>query len=110
MQSPKKDNEKTALPKEELSATWQALLGLQGSAEQQPLPSEAEEHIEPLTSDPWSSLLHENGMQTVDLQQTHLHHAQGLDQDDSEIEQALDLMREATGKRPIVQENKTKDA
>lgn len=109
MQSPKKDNEKTAQPKEELSATWQALLGLQGPDEQQIPPSEAEEHIEPLASDPWSSLLNENGMQAVDLQQANLHHEHVLGQDDSDIEQALDIMREATGKRPIVKENKTKD-
>lgn len=105
-----KDPKDTTQVDAELSATWQALLGLQGSGEAQTPPVDPTAPVQPLASDPWSSLLNASGMQPVDLQKAHLHDLHTLDSDDPDIEQALNIMREATGQLPKLKEKKTEDA
>ena|SRR5690348_9520587 len=85
----------------ELSEAWRQLLGL----EAQPAPSP--ERLEAalvagtgnqaampiLSHDPWNSLAQEQGIQVVDLQQAHVHKAQA-DDEESDVENALDMMQE----------------
>jgi hypothetical protein len=82
----------------ELSEAWRLLLGLQPS-EQQEGASEVDPtaQVPPVAGDPWSHLLQAQGMQSVDLQKIHLHDLYPEASDD-DVEQALNLMREATGK------------
>jgi hypothetical protein len=110
MQSNEKEQqnsgEEPRLQKEvELSDAFRALLGMQ-ALEAAPQVDPAAQ-VQPLSSDPWSSLLHEQGMQAVDLQKIHLHdlHPAGNDDD---VEQALNIMREATG-QPASQDEKTRE-
>lgn len=100
MQSSNEDKKDAAPPDAELSATWQALLGL----EMKTTKVDPATTVQPLASDPWSSLLNACGMQPVDLQKVHLHNLRTLANDDSDIEHALDIMREATGQLPSVKE------
>jgi hypothetical protein len=74
----------------ELSEAWRQLLGIEaaqtaGAGRQDPVPV--------LRHDPWYSLAHEQGIQVVDLQQTHLHKAQAGGED-SDVEHALNMMQE----------------
>jgi hypothetical protein len=101
MQSSNKDKKNAAQPETELSATWQALLGLGEAKTSKADPAAS---VQPLASDPWSSLLNARGMQPVDLQKAHLHKLRAQAKNDPDIEHALDIMREATGQLPIVKE------
>jgi hypothetical protein len=70
----------------ELSDTWQALLGGRLlNAEQLAALKDA---VPTLESDPWSALLHDKGVEMLDLQQLHLHMS------DQDVEQALQMMQE----------------
>lgn len=116
MQAPKEKNDTKNVvqpePDAELSATWQALLGLPVKGKEKARPNDPTAPVQPLTGDPWNSLVNASGMQPVDLQQAHLHKlraAIGDDQDDHDIENALKIMREATGQLPVINE-KPKDA
>ena len=85
-------------PRPELSEAWRALLGLQSTPapeSEQPLDSSSEVQLQ--ASDPWNTLVHTQGMESVDLQKIRLH-ALHPTENDEDIEHALDLMREATGK------------
>lgn len=81
---------------QELSEAWRLLLGSQSSAAKDGTPSPADPaaQVQPQASDPWSALLHVQGMETVDLQKIRLHelHPAASDED---IEQALNIMQEA---------------
>ncbi len=109
MQSSNKDKKNVAQPEPELSATWQALLGWQAAGEAQTPRADPAASVQSLASDPWSSLLNARGMQPVDLQKIHLHDLRAPASDDHDIENALDIMREATGQLPAV-EKRTGDA
>ncbi len=85
----------------ELSEAWRQLLGLEVQAS--PLPSSLEavkaagadnqEGVPILSHDPWTSLVHEQGIQVVDLQQAHVHKVQ-IAGEESDVEHALDMMQE----------------
>lgn len=109
MQSPKEEGKQKpaeeAGPQQDpqLSETWRALLGLQGSDEPE---GENTARIETLASDPWSHLQQAQGMQPVDLQKIRLHdlHPAASDED---VEHALNIIREATGQlRALDKENR----
>ncbi len=73
----------------ELSDAWLELLGKQTDtfiASNSTIPA--------LESDPWSSLLHSNGVKTVDLQKVH------LPMSDSDMEQLLHRMRDQSAQHP----------
>ncbi|MGH2509693.1 MAG: hypothetical protein ACRDHZ_20125 [Ktedonobacteraceae bacterium] len=118
MQSSDKDKKNAAQPETELSATWQALLGQQASGEAKTPKVDLATPAQPLSSDPWSSLRNAQGMQPVDLQKVHLPNLRASANDDHDIEDALSIMREATGQLPKVEaadqaptvKEKTKDA
>lgn len=114
MQSNEKGQQNSAeeprLPQEtELSDAWRALLGLQASEGKEGAPQvDPAAQVLPLTSDPWSSLLHAQGMQAVDLQKIHLHDLHpALNNDD--VEHALNIMQEAVD-QPASQDEKTREA
>ena len=67
-----------------LSATWLELLG---QSLQRPEVA-SQESIPALESDPWSSLLHAQGTEIVDLQKVSLHMS------DQEVEQLLQRLQE----------------
>jgi hypothetical protein len=79
-------DEHQALPqKQELSETWQELLGYK-QMDKAEAPSQ--EELPALSEDPWIELAHAQGTEVVDLQAIHL---QVSDQD---VEQALQVMQE----------------
>lgn len=114
MQSPNEED-KNNVPAEqrlrqdlELSEAWRTLLGLQPSEQPEGTPEiDPAAQVQPLPGDPWSRLLQAQGMQSVDLQKIHLHDLYPSVSDD-DIEHALNLMREATGKLRSLNE-KTKE-
>lgn len=85
----------------ELSEAWRQLLGLEAQASPlPPVPEMAQaarthnqEGVPVLNGDPWHHLLHEQGIQVVDLQQAHVHKAQ-TGGEESDVEHALDMMQE----------------
>lgn len=83
MQEEKKN---TPVELNELSETWRALLG------DKPLDEERlaalKDAVPSLDSDPWSALLHAQGVEMVDLQQVHLNIS------NQDMEQVLQLMQE----------------
>jgi len=94
--------------KPELGEAWRSLLGLQsaqGTAEGQKVDPAAQ--VQPQASDPWNTLLHAQGMETVDLQKVRLHglHSTARDED---VEQALNIIQEANGQ--VSQEKKSGEA
>lgn len=99
------DLEKKVEQQLELSEAWRQLLGLEAQAS--PLPSSLEalkiagidnqEGVPVLSHDPWNSLVHEQGIQIVDLQQAHIHKAQASGEE-SDVEHALDIMQEQQNK------------
>ncbi len=110
MQAPDQNNksknddlEKKVEQQLELSEAWRQLLGLEAQAS--PLPSsleavktagvDSQEGVPVLSYDPWNSLVHELGVQVIDLQQAHVHKAAG---EESEVEHALDMMQEQENK------------
>ncbi len=70
---------------DELSAVWRELLGGPPPAGNEP---SASAEIPTLKSDPWSSLVHEDGVKVVDLQKNHLRMSDG------DVEQILQRMEE----------------
>lgn len=74
-----------------LSDAWTELLGIH-SLGVQAVPN-ISAVVPPLASDPWSELLHSQGVQVIDLQQVRAHtiHAP---LDDIDLEQALHFMQE----------------
>jgi hypothetical protein len=94
--------EQPLLP-DELSEAWRALLG-QPAQEMQEGAIDAN-LAEPLAGDPWRYLLNAQGMQTVDLQKVHLRDLYP-EASDEDVEHALNLMREATGKLRALNEQK----
>ncbi|MGH2478853.1 MAG: hypothetical protein ACRDHW_04255 [Ktedonobacteraceae bacterium] len=89
-----------AQPEVELSETWQVLLGKNGSGETQTARIDPTAQVQPLSSDPWNALLNARGMQPVDLQKVRAQDLRALANNDPDIEQALNIMREATGQLP----------
>jgi hypothetical protein len=95
------DLEKKVEQQLELSEVWRQLLGLEAQAS--PSPSllgaaqaaemDNQEGVPVLSHDPWNSLVHEQGIEVVDLQQGHVYKAQ-TDDEESDVEHALDMMRE----------------
>lgn len=85
----------------ELSDAWRQLLGMEAQASSllaapnQLIVADAgsEEGVLVLSNDPWTQLIHAQGVQVVDLQQAHLHPAQASVAD-SDVEHALDIMQE----------------
>jgi hypothetical protein len=81
----------------ELNETWRTLLGLQSAAQTEKGDEPGAEEVQPLPADPWSHLINAQGMQAIDLQKIDLHGLlPGAGEDD--VEHALELMRESTGK------------
>jgi hypothetical protein len=74
----------------ELSEAWRTLLGLSD----QPAQADGTNQVQGVSGDPWSNLVHAQGMQAVDLQKVHLHDLHPTTNND-DIEHALDLMQEA---------------
>lgn len=68
----------------ELSPVWQELLG--GRVNEPATPGEI--GIPILESDPWWELLHENGVEIIDLQKKH------LQMSDQDLERVLQIMQE----------------
>ncbi len=99
------DLEKKVEQRLELSEAWRQLLGQEAQAS--PLPSSLEEvksggidnqeGVPVLRHDPWNSLVHEQGIQIVDLQQAHVHKAQATGEE-SDVEHALNIMQEQQNK------------
>ncbi|GAC1359984.1 MAG: hypothetical protein NVS2B12_04600 [Ktedonobacteraceae bacterium] len=86
----KDDQEKqqeVASTQDELSPVWRELLGTFPTQESNPAEPTSIE-IPTLASDPWRSLLHERGVEVVDLQKNLLHMSDG------DVEQMLQRMRE----------------
>lgn len=85
-----KDHDKKKQEYGELSAVWQELLGGKpGDADtEEPAEEEAEAAIPTIESDPWSTLVHAKGVETVDLEKLHLHMSE------QDVEQMLEVMRE----------------
>jgi len=82
MQEEKGKEHQPAQP--ELSPVWQELLG--GRVNDPATPGEM--GIPVLESDPWRELLHEHGVEIIDLQKKH------LQMSDQDVEEALQIMRE----------------
>jgi hypothetical protein len=76
----------------ELSEVWRQLLGLE-TVEVAATRVDNQEAVPILNHDPWNSLTHEQGIQVVDLQKTHVHTAQAGDEE-NDVEHALDMMQE----------------
>jgi|SRR5450759_5111516 hypothetical protein len=99
------DLEKKVEQQLELSEAWRQLLGLEAQASLLPPSLEAvkavgvdnQEGVPVLSYDPWNSLVHEQGVQVIDLQQAHVHKAQ-IAGEESEVEHALDIMQEQENK------------
>jgi len=99
------DLEKKVEQQLELSEAWRQLLGLEAQASPLPPLSEAvkaagvdnQEGLPVLSHDPWNSLVHEQGIQVIDLQRAHVHKAQAAGEV-SEVEHALDMMQEQVNK------------
>ncbi len=91
-----KDNRLQQEP--ELSEAWRALLGLQSTDApgNQDAPDPMAQ-VQPLASDPWSNLIHAQGIESVDLQKIHLHGGRAPHLD-AEVEHALDIMQEEPGR------------
>ena len=70
---------------DELSAVWRELLGGPPPTGNDPSPPA---EIPSLKRDPWSSLVHEQGIKVVDLQKNHLRMSDG------DVEQMLQRMQE----------------
>ena len=94
------DIEKKVEQQLELSEAWRQLLGLEAQASPLPPPGAVKasgidnaESVPVLSSDPWHHLIHEQGIQVVDLQQAHVHSAQTTGEE-SDVEHALDMMQE----------------
>lgn len=73
----------------ELSDAWLELLGKHTD-----IPQASNGTIPALESDPWSSLLHTNGVKTVDLQKVH------LPMSDQDVEQLLHHMQDQSSQQP----------
>ncbi len=88
-----------------LSEAWRQLLGLEAQASLLPPSLEAvkaagvdsQEGLPVLNYDPWNSLVHEQGVQVIDLQQAHVHKSQAAGEE-SEVEHALNMMQEQENK------------
>ena len=112
MQANEKGQENPAgeprLPQEtELSHAWRALLGLYDLEGKEGIPP-VDSAAPSLSSDPWNSLQHAQGMHAVDLQKIHLHDLHpSLNNDD--VEHALNIMQEAAG-QTASQDEKTREA
>jgi hypothetical protein len=99
------DLEKKVEQQLELSEAWRQLLGLEAQAS--PLPPDLEavkaagvdnlEGVPVLSYDPWNSLIHEQGVQVIDLQQAHVRTEQTAGEV-SEVDHALDMMQEQVNK------------
>jgi hypothetical protein len=88
MQKDDQGKEKGKAPAEdELSAVWRELLGGPPPTGNDPATSDTAE-IPILESDPWSSLVHEQGIKVVDLQKNHLRVSDG------DVEQMLQHIQE----------------
>jgi hypothetical protein len=95
------DLEKKVEQQLELSEAWRQLLGLEALSVPLPVLSDAalesgadaHEGMPVLNDDPWTRLVHEQGIQVVDLQQAHIHPAQ-TSGEASDVEHALDIMQE----------------
>lgn len=82
----------------ELSAAWRTLLGLEASAPATATPSD--QHGQPaasiapvLANDPWSALLHAQGVEVIDLQKLHTR-ASRASLDERDVELALKNIQE----------------
>ena len=73
----------------ELSDAWLELLGKQADTS-----TASNGTIPALESDPWRSLLHSNGVKTIDLQKVH------LPMSDSDVEQLLHYMQDQSTQHP----------
>lgn len=93
MQASNEEGKQPSSADPELSEAWRVLLGSQSLDESKADPAV---QVQPLASDPWSSLLNSQGMQPIDLQKAHLHDLQKL-LNDEDVEHALNIIREATG-------------
>jgi hypothetical protein len=95
------DLEKKVEQQLELSEAWRQLLGLEALPVPLPVSSDAalesgadaQEGLPELNDDPWTRLVHEQGVQVVDLQRAHIHPAQ-TSGEASDVEHALDIMQE----------------
>jgi len=88
-----KENNNSIPIQSELSPAWQELLGYQpGPSSDVPAvpmtPLSDESALPTLESDPWSELLHAQGIEVVDLQKIQLHMS------DQDLEQVLQVMQE----------------
>lgn len=79
---------------EELSEVWKALLNQVPATDTDVQAFSEETAIPTLESDPWNSLLQARGVETVDLQQLHLHMS------DQDVEQALQFIQEQAKQQP----------
>ena len=81
------DNKKVKSAQPGLSVIWQELLGGHAPTSDSQIVS-GEVMIPTLDRDPWSELLHSQGVEIVELQKVHLHVS------DQDVEQALQVMQE----------------
>ncbi len=91
------DLEKKVEQQLKLSEAWRQLLGLEAlpvsSDAALESGADAQEGLPVLNDDPWTRLVHEQGVQVVDLQRAHIHPAQ-TSGEASDVEHALDIMQE----------------
>lgn len=81
-----KDRQEKQQHEQELSETWQELLGYK-KAQEQAL-SAVDAQLPTLKSDPWSELVHKQGNEEIDLQAIHWSIS------DQDVEQVLEVMQE----------------
>lgn len=99
------DLEKKVEQRLELSDAWRQLLGLEAQASPWASSLEAvktggidnQEGVPILSHDPWNSLVHEQGIQVVDLQRAQVHKTQASGEE-SDVEHALNIMQEQQNK------------
>ena len=86
-----RDDKDMVIGNDELSDTWQKLLGIypttmEADSDDEAMPSS-------LSDDPWSELLQGQGAKVVDLQHVRLREV-GISLSELEVEQALQVMQE----------------
>jgi hypothetical protein len=79
---------------DELNGTWRNLLGINDcSLAYENATENSVQPAEPVVADPWSELLHAQGIELIDLQQYHPQKVQ-VSFSEQEVEQALQFLQE----------------
>jgi hypothetical protein len=85
---------------DKMSDIWSELLGNVSTQVETTISESGEAPVPILKSDPWGELLQETGVETIDLQQLHLHIS------DQDVEKALQIMQE----QPLQERNRDQNS